>query len=303
MLRLAAVVIAVIGFSFAGCKKEKDNTDTNSMQQLSKDEVAIQAASDDMLNDVNTVLSGGSKKSLETFPCNVSVDSSSIVGDTIIYAITFNGLNCAGNRMRVGTATVKRSQLTHWYQAGTSVIVHLNHLVITKVYSNKSLTLDGTKIYTNVSGHVLAELGNGTVTSIVHRVSGTIQATFDDGTTRIWNIARQRTFTGTPTSLIVTYDGYGSADGYNNLVIWGTNRNNEPFYTQLTQSVVTKESCGWDPESGVKIHQIPGAGKSCTITFGYDNNEQLVTGNNCATMYKLDWVKGAHHGTIYLPLP
>jgi hypothetical protein len=301
IIRITAILIAVIGISFAGCKKDK-NTDTNSMQQLAKDEVAMQSATDDVLNDANNVLSGGSKKSMETLPCNVTIDSSSIVGDTITYAITFNGLNCSGTHNRVGHATIKRNVNTYWYQAGTKVFVHLDNLIITKISSGKSLTLNGNKTFENVSGHVLAELG-GSVTSIVHKVTGSLTATFDDGTTRTWNIARQRTFTGTMGNLIVTVDGFGSADGYNNLVVWGTNRNSELFYTQITQSVVFKQSCGWDPVAGIKIHQIPADDKSATVTFGYDDNNQLVTGGNCPTRFKVDWEKGTNAGTIYLQLP
>lgn len=302
IIKLSAILIAVIGIGTAGCKKDSNNTDTSSLQQLSKDEVAMQAATDVVLNDANTILSGGSKKSLETLPCNVTVDSSSIVGDTITYSITFNGLNCSGTHNRVGHVTVKRNVNTPWSQAGTKVFVHLDNLVITKVSSGKSLTLNGNKTWENVSGHVLAELG-GSVTSIVHKITGSVQATFDDGTTRTWYIARQRTFTGTIGNMVVTEEGFGSADGYSNLVVWGTNRHGELFYTQITQPVSFRQSCGWDPCSGIKVHQIPSDSKSATITFGYDDNNNLVTGSNCPTRYKVDWQKGTHSGTIYLQLP
>ena len=226
IIRLAAVLIAVIGISAAGCKKDK-NVDTNSMQQLSKDEVTMQIATDDVLNDANTVLSHGSKKSIEAnYLCNVTWDSSNVVNDTIIYDLTFNGLNCNGTRYRVGHATIKKNILTPWYQAGTTVTINFINLVITKVSNGKTLTLNGTKTYENVSGHLLPELG-GSVTSIVHKVTGFLNATFDNGTTRTWYVARQKTFTGTLGNLVVTEDGFGSADGYNNLVVWGTNRNGE----------------------------------------------------------------------------
>jgi len=303
-IKLFAILIAVIGISIAGCKKDKsdntDNTDTKSMQQLSKDEVAVESATGDVLNDANTILSGGLGKSM---PCNVTIDSvSHSTIDTIAYYLTFNGLNCSGTHMRTGNAIIKKAVGTHWINPGATVSITYVNLQVTKVSSGKSLTFNGTKTWENVSGGLVVQLG-GSVTSITHRITGAIQATFDDGTTRTWNIARQRVFTGTLGQLVITESGFGSADGYNNLVVWGTNRNGEAFYTQLTSPVAFKQACGWDPVSGIKIHQIPSDNKSATITFGYNDSNQPVTGSDCPTRYKLDWVKGSHSGTLYLPLP
>jgi hypothetical protein len=304
IFKLAVLFVAVAGINIAGCKKDKDNTDTTSMQQLSKDEVTVDNATNDALNDANTVLSGGSSaKGIGNFPCNATIDSiSHSTVDTVVYYMTFNGLNCIGNRTRTGTVIVKRPKSVHWIDAGATVSVTYVNVVSTKVSSGKSLTINGTKFFENVNGGLLSELGTS-ITSVTHKITGSIQATFDDGTTRTWTIARQRVFTGTPGNLVLTESGFGTAGSYSNLVVWGINRNGEQFYTQLTTPVVFRESCGWDPESGVKVHQIPGDTKSATITFGYDSNDQPVTGSNCATMYKLDWVKKTHSGTIYLPIP
>ena len=147
LFKLAAILIAVIGISVAGCKKDRndDKPNTNSMQQLSKDEVAVQSSSDDALDDANKVLSGGSGKGLESFPCNVVIDSSSVVGDTIIYHLTFNGLNCAGTFNREGVMTIKRNVNTYWHQAGTKVILNFIDLKITRVSTGKYIILNGIK--------------------------------------------------------------------------------------------------------------------------------------------------------------
>lgn len=301
LIKLAAILIAVIGISIAGCKKDND-TDTNSLQQLSKDEATFQSASDDILNDANTVLSGGTSKSLESLPCNVTIDSSNIVGDTITYALTFNGLNCAGTRNRVGHANIKKNINTPWSQAGTIVSITFIDLKITKVSTGKFIILNGKKIFENVSGGLLANLG-GSVTSITHKVTGTLQATFDDNTTRTWNVARQKTYTGTLGSLIVTVDGFGSADGHSNLEAWGTNRHGELFYSSITQSIVFRQTCDWDPIGGIITHMIPSDNKQATVTFGYDDNNQPVTSGSCPTRYKIDWQKGTHSGTLYIQYP
>ncbi|NTW34468.1 MAG: hypothetical protein HGB12_17915, partial [Bacteroidetes bacterium] len=87
-----------------------------------------------------------------------------------------------------------------------------------------------------------------------------------------------------------------------NLVAWGTNRHGELFYTQITQSVVRKQVCDWDPSEGIIIHQIPGVNKKATITFGYDDNNVAITGTDCPTKYKLDWEVNGNSGTIFLAL-
>jgi hypothetical protein len=297
MIGLLAIIFAISALAFTGCKKDK-KTDTESMQQLVMDENKMAQSDDDAMNDVNSVLSGGGGKSLNAFPCNVTVDSSSVIADTIIYSITFNGLNCQGTRLRVGNAEVKKHVNTHWVDTGATVYVKFINLKITRVSDNKSITLNGTKKFVNASGGRISDLGS-IATSIVHRAYGSLSAVFDDGTTRTWNVARQRTFTGTSGNLVCTVDGLGSDGGYSSLVAWGTNRHGELFYTQITQSVVHREACGWDPCSGVKVHNIPSDSKKATFTAGYDSNDQPITGTACPTKYRIDWEKNGNSGTIY----
>lgn len=305
IFKLAAVLIAVIALSTAGCKKDDDNNDeanSKSLQQLSKDEVTVENATGDVLKDANSILSGGSGKTLYGFPCNVTIDSTNQVGDTMIYSITYNGLNCEGTLMRVGNAEVRKNINTHWCDAGAKVSIEYINLKITKVSNNKSVTINGTKTYENVTGGYLTQLGT-IYSTITHRAEGAIQATFDDNTTRTWNIARQITYSGTEGSYMITGDGFGSADGYDYLECWGVNRDGEDFYTQITQSIVLKEACGWDPCSGILIHQIPSDSKKATVTFGYDDNNQPVSGSDCPTRFRLDWEKNGNSGTMYIQLP
>ena len=110
IFKLAMIFVALIGMSVTGCKKDKNNTDTNSLQQLSKDEVTVEGSTNDVLTDANTVLSGGSSKSIDLFPCNATIDSvSHSTVDTVVYYVTFNGLNCAGNRTRTGNVIIKKA--------------------------------------------------------------------------------------------------------------------------------------------------------------------------------------------------
>lgn len=298
----------LLGLSFTvftlSCKKEKnEDPDPGSMRQLSKDEQTVQNATDEVFTDISEFLSGNTNKDINALPCNATFDSSSVVNDTITYTISFNGNNCAGTRHRLGTALVKKHINTHWGDAGAVVFVTLVNMKVTRLSTGNWVILNGTKSHTNVSGGFVHQLANGTVTSVVRHISGAMNATFEDNTTRAWQIARKRTFTGTQGQIVFTHEGFGSAGGFANLVVWGVNRNGEDFYTQINQPIQFKQTCNWDPCAGVKVHNIPSDGKSATVTFGYDANEQLVSGTTCPTHYKLDWVKNNYSGTLYLPLP
>jgi predicted secreted protein len=235
--------------------------------------------------------------------CNVTVDSTAVVNDTITYYLTYNGLNCNGKLIRTGKQEIKKKVGTHWGMTGATVITTLIDFHVVHVNSGKAITLNGTRTHENVSGGFIWQLGTGGATSIVHKITGNLQATFDDTTTRTWSLARQLVYTGTPTALVMTTDGFGSADGYSNLITWGVSRNGEQFYTQVLQSVVHRQACNWDPVSGIVKHQVPSDNKSATVTYGYDSNNQPITGDECPTRYRVDWVKNGHSGTMFLPLP
>lgn len=304
LIRFGIFFLAIAGLTFSGCQKEKKTSgaDSSSLQQLSKDEENIQNASDEALNDANLFLSGASLKSTQTLPCHGTIDSTSTVNDTITYFITYDGPNCNGRVYRTGQVEIKKKVGTLWGQAGATVIVKYLNLSMTRIATGKTMILNGTKNYQNFSGGFIWQLGNG-LPALVHKVWGSLQATFTDTTTRTWYVARQRTFTGSLGSLVLTVDGFGTDAGYSNLVCWGVNRHGENFYTQINQSVVLKQSCEFDPCSGIKIHQIPSDNKSATITFGYNDQNQLISGEECPTRFRIDWVKNIHSGTIYLPLP
>ncbi len=307
LIQLGALFLTVCAISLTGCKKDNidnGNSDSTSMEQLGTDETNMEVVTDDAMKDVEGVLSyhPGNFKSTAGIPCNATVDSTAVVNDSITIYITYNGLNCNGTRNRVGKVEIRKKVGTHWGQAGATVIVKHIDFTVTRVATGKTITINGIKTFENVSGGFVWQLGT-TLTSVVQKVSGNMSVSFDNGTSRTWNIARQRTYTGTPGALILTNDGFGVEGEYSNLVTWGTNRHGEQFYTQITQQVVHKELCGWDPVSGIKVHQIPSNEKSATITFGYNNNNEPITGDECPTRFRVDWQKGNHSGTKYIQLP
>ena len=305
-LQLAVILVSAIALTLTSCAKEDFSpaeTNTESLKQLSADENDIENVMNDAISDVAGVISndGGNLKSTAWLPCNATVDSMAVVNDTVTMYITYNGLNCSGTRNRTGKIEIKKKFGTKWYEAGATVIYRYINFTVTRVATNNSITLNGTKTFVNVSGGLRWMVGNF-IDSYVEKVSGTMQASFNNGASRTWNVARQLTYTGAPGAMILTADGFGSAGEYNNLVVWGTNREGEQFYTQITQSVVFKEVCESNPVSGIKIHQIPSDNKSATITFGYDDNNLPVTGDTCPTRYRIDWQQNNQSGTMFLPL-
>ncbi|MDP1622856.1 MAG: hypothetical protein Q8M08_11020 [Bacteroidales bacterium] len=303
LFRLTFLVLAIFGLSLTGCQKEKNvnpPADSSSLQQLSNDEESVESALNESMNDVNNLLSNGNLKSTQMLPCNATIDSTVVVNDTLTIYITYNGLNCSGTRYRTGKVEIKKHVGTHWYQQGATVKVRHINFTITKVSNQKSITLNSVHVHKNVSGGVIWQLGNG-MNAIVHRTWGHANVTFDDGTTKIWNVARQKTFTGTPpANLVLTIDGFGTVGDYANLLVWGLNRQGEHFYTQINQPVVHRQVCDWDPVSGIKKHAIPSDSKSATLTFGYNSNNQPITGNECPTKFRVDWQKQNNSGTVYL---
>ncbi|MBK7213256.1 MAG: hypothetical protein IPH88_08230 [Bacteroidales bacterium] len=306
LFRLIALSTAVLAISFSSCKK--DNTDetsaTASLEQLSTDETNVEAVTDDALKDVENVMSyhNSGYKSTDGIPCNATLDSVGVVNDTITMYITYDGLNCNGTRNRVGQVQIRKAVGTFWGMEGASVQISYINFAVTRVATGRTITLNGTKTFTNVSGGFVWQLGT-TLTSVIHRVEGSMNITFDNGTTRSWNVARQRTYTGVPDALVMTIEGFGSAEGYENLVTWGTNRQSEQFYTQITTPVAHRQLCGWDPVSGTKVHQIPAMEKSAIITFGYNNNNEPISGDECPTRFRVDWTHGSISGTKYIQLP
>jgi hypothetical protein len=306
IFHLGLLLISVISISFTSCKKDKideGDSDFASIEQLSTDENNVEAVTDDALKDVEGVLSyNGGMKSTAGIPCNATLDSAAVVNDTVTLYITYNGLNCNGTRNRVGQIEIRKRVGTHWGQPGAAINYKYINFAVTRVATGRTVTLNGSKTFENVTGGFVWMVGN-LLNSVVQKVTGHMSVTFDNGTTREWNVARQRTYTGSQGELLMTIDGFGTSGEYSNLVTWGTNRNGEQFYTQITQSVVHKELCGFDPVSGIKVHQIPAQSKSATITFGYNNNNEPITGDECPTRFRIDWVHGSHSGTRYVQLP
>jgi hypothetical protein len=313
IIRQAIVLIAISTISIvSGCKKDRTSDvtspDTSSLQQLAQDDGQVQASDNEITNDVNSALTAHSSKAIDSTAinaCTITVDTIA-GGDSLQITMVYNGFNTGHNFTRTGTVIITKPIGKHWSDAGCIVSFQYINLAITKVSSGKKFTFNGNRQFENYSGGRIIDLGSTTIPTqtVEHRITGAMQITFENGTTRIWNISRTRTWTGTfPSALVLTIGSTGASSGvYTNLVEYGTNRNGEAFYTSINTPIEYSESCYWDPIWGSFTHQIPGKSKSATVTFGYNSSDQLVIQGTCADFYRLDWTVNGVPGTIYLPL-
>lgn len=303
-LRFGLLMTAALVLALTGCKKTDDNNqanDSSPVQQTAMDENRVSDFSDEAINDANLILSGSGMKSMDFLPCNVTVDSANVINDTITYYVTYDGLNCSETILRTGNMEIRKQVGTHWYMPGATVSVKYINLHKTRVSTGKSITLNGNITYQNVTGGILPMLGTS-MDAIIHKHWGTLIATFDDNTTRTWNISRQQTFTGTLTNLEMAVSGFGTSGEYVNLVTWGINRGGQEFFVSVSEPIVHRQVCSFLPCTGIKVITIPSMNMGATITFGYDANNQPVTNGDCPVKYKLDWYKNENSGTLFLYL-
>ncbi len=303
LLSGSALLLAGCLLFSLSCKKEAATTtpttvtdDSQAQQSNAADESSVGAESDQAVDDANNALSGTtfSGKTDWTLPiCDATIMDSSSKSSNPYILITYNGNQCLGGKTRTGTIKIVRNGILLWKQAGASFTLTLTNYKVTRIIDGKSFTFNGSKTITNVSGGVITDLFALTApaTQIVHSVKGDLVLKFDaDGTSRIWHVDRTRTYTklaGTVTGVQISVTGNASVNSLSNVVVWGTNRNNQTFYTQITTPLVINSICGWsNPTSGVKVHTGPF--KELKVTFGLDSTGTSVT-SGCASSFKLNW--------------
>lgn len=302
------VSVIVIFLSFPGCNKHSDNNDessssadTTELESVSTDDEEVKGASEEAVMDANSVMSPKTTKSTETLPCNVTVDSSSVVGDTITYIITYNGYNCDNILNRSGQVSVKRNILIPWINAGSTVLVILNNFEVTNPHYGDSFILNGRLTLKNVSGGGIYQVGNG-VTFVTHWDWGAIAVTFDNGSVYTWNFDRQRVFSGTQGMLRMRSSGLGSQNGYTALITWGTTRLGNIFYDQIPDYVEHWENCYYHGAAGKDYITLPAMLTKIDATYGFDKNHQPLTGNECPGSYQINWTVGSQTGSFFLDL-
>ena len=304
-LKLTALFLLFFALVISGCKKDETEpipekeTDTSEMEKLSYDEDFFMRATDDVLEDVGNFLSSETQRDMQDLPCGSVLDSTIYQNDTMYFYLTFDGLNCNQTLYRHGNAVVRTDMSAIWPQANAVVHVQLINFKVTRISDSKWMIFDGYHDYTNVSGGMLIHLGNG-LESIEHHIDGDVEVTFMDNTTKTWQVARAKLFTGTFPDLNLETWGYGSYGEYNDLVVWGVDRAGNQFYTQITLPVERRKDCFWKPSAGIKVYNLPDINTTLTLTYGFDENNNPIQPGDCGKKFKLEWQTINSGGFIFL---
>lgn len=298
------IALLSTGLLFTSCKKENkiDTTDTSEFKDQSDDDTRFANETDAVADDATAALESlggsyvGGRPMSPTAPFPLRCDASVVV-DTAsnprTLTITYNGDSCIGNRRsRTGTVIISFAPAFRWSAAGAQYTVTYQNLKVTRRTDNKSITINGTKTITNVSGGKLRDLATSG-TNIVHEVSSSnMSVTFDNGTQRTWQVARRRTFSYN-NGIVISVTGFGAPG---NIAEWGSNRAGNTFTTAIIEPLVVKQSCDFRLVSGKVQHT--GRLITTTTTFGLDANGSPVS--NCPAgpfYYKVVWTGPA--GTPY----
>ena len=290
------MAVALSGLLFTACKKSNNNssggTSDQDLQTQSDDETRVSTETDAAFDDVNTVMvsqpavtgaseapalrfgvtvNGGNSDTVQSAICDAVVTVDTVDNPRTI-TITYNGSNCKLTRVRTGSVVVSIQKGTIWSQAGAHVTVTFNNLKIVRVLDGKSITLNGTHTYTNVSGGSLLSLSANSTTPIVHTItSSDMSITFDNGSKRSWSIARQRSFTYSG-GIVITETGMHADGNMTGISEWGTNRFGNSFETQISQPLVVAQGCAWQMTAGQVVLTNPAG--SITVTFGLNSTGQ-----------------------------
>ncbi|MES1214316.1 MAG: hypothetical protein ABUT20_02270 [Bacteroidota bacterium] len=301
LLSLSALAFSIT-LMFASCKKDNSattNTDYSSeLSTQSDDEAQVSSEVDAVADDANAAVSTESSMGGRVIAdiCDATIEADT-VGDVKKLTITYNGTNCRGNRTRTGAVVISMPKAIHWKDAGAAITVDIQNLVITRIRDNKSITINGTKTITNVSGGLLKDLASrGTITHTVS--SNGITITFPNNTQRNWQIALQRVFTY-DNGIVITTTGT-HVDGSNTgIVYWGTNRAGNAFTCSISQPLVVRQDCDFRIVSGEVIQARPAV--TATTTFGLDAAGLPVTCPLGVYYFKLVWVgaNGNSHTIIW----
>ena len=203
---------------------------------------------------------------------NLICDASVVINkDSAIktITITYNGNNCWGNRTRTGVVVITIPAGVHWEDQGAVVTVNIQNLVITRLRDNKSITINGNKTITNVTGGLLKNLASlGTIT---HTITGELSVDFENNTNRSWNVSKQRVFTYDNGIVITTTGTHSDNDGHNNVAEWGVNRKGEDFESLISEPKIIRQDCDFRLTIGENT-VLRSDGVSIVIDYGLDAN-------------------------------
>jgi hypothetical protein len=277
--------------TFTGCKKDDTNTvaDNTELAQHSDDQSRFSQEIDAVANDANTSIDnfvafdGFVENTMGTI-CDATAVLDSADGKRRI-TITYNGQNCSGTRTRTGVVVLSMPLSSHWKDAGAVLTVDVQQLKITRVLDGKSITINGATTITNISGGRLRDLS--TLGTIKHGIASTgMSVTFDNGSQRVWQIAKERVFTYN-NGVVITTNGTHTDGTITGISEWGMNRFGNEFVTSITAPMIIRQDCNFRLVSGQVTHQHLLA--TTVVTFGLDAAGNAVSCPSGNFYFKIVW--------------
>jgi hypothetical protein len=257
--------------AFSACKKDAVVNNDNEIATHADDQSRFSAEVDAVANDADIAVESsttfsGRFQNIQGVICDATI-ALNTTSDPKTITITYDGTTCPGaTRTRTGVVILSMASGVQWKNAGAAIHVTFQNLKITRIIDNKSITINGTQTYTNVSGGLLINLASlGTITHTI--TSDGLTLTFDDASQRSWKVAKQRVFTFAGTAVITT-TGTHTEGTDTHIAEWGTNRFGRAFTTSVSQPLVVRQSCNFRLTSGEVRHTTPAV--TATVTFGLD---------------------------------
>lgn len=257
-MKQKSFLLHVVVFSFLlgsiACKKDNhaDNNKSDSEIELhADDEAQFDAEIDAIANDVNLVLESASSFSpriQDNIICDASIAVDLQTNPQTI-TLTYNGSSCfGGSRTRSGVVVLSAAPGTKWDVAGAAVKIEFKNLKITRSSDKKSITINGEQTYTNTSGGLLTKLS--ALESITHTITSSgLSVTFDNGSKRTWQVAKERLFTYS-NGIVIAVSGKHTEGSKTNIAIWGSNRFGTSFTTSISDPLVIRQDCNFRLTSG-----------------------------------------------------
>lgn len=286
ILKFMFVLIGLSAMTLTSCKKSSALADVTSASDNNNVSQHMNAAIDDAANAAgNSGALAGKKSSTNAWTLQGGTIDSSQISSGII-TITYDGVTPVDGRFtRSGSVklTLQGYPATHWKDAGATLAMVFTNVKYTNIVTGSQFTYNGTTEIVNVSGglawRILANLDQGTVIHNHKSTGNGVSITFYDGSQRVWNFNRVRTFTNTGGNISVSLAaGGGTEGGYSNVDAWGTNRAGNQFYNQIVSPIVFTNSCNTnyrDPMSGEVKHYVGGA--TLDVLFGVDASGNVTT--------------------------
>ncbi len=287
-----ATAIFFLAIIFTACQKEKITaTDYYTETTLhSDDQSRFSSEIDGVANDANAALEitsgfAGRNEDIQSIICDATIAVDTL-SSTRTITITYNGSNCLGSRTRTGVILISMAQGVRWKNAGATLNVSFQNFKVTRLGDNKSITINGTQTYTNVSGGLLINLP--TLNTITHTItSSNMSITFDNGQQRNWQVARQRVFSFN-NGVVITTTGTHTEGTTTGVAEWGSNRFGNPFKTSITQPLLIRQDCNFRLVSGKVAHATNLF--NAAVTFGLDATGAATSCPGTGSYYlKITW--------------